>query len=232
MNYVMSDIHGEYDKFLEMLDKIDFQDEDTLYILGNVIDFGEEPIEVLTEMADRPNIYPIIGDCEQTAVDALTMLSEDISGGEVDKLRPETIQALTEWRLRGGAKTIEEFVRLTNEEKQDILDYLSDFSKFEVVDIEDKTYILVHRGLGDFENKGKKLKNYTVVDLAFTDVSYEKKYFDDDSVFIVSGHVPTYRLCGEDKIYKSNNNICINCGISERRRLACLCLETMQEFYV
>lgn len=232
MNYVMSDIHGEYDKFLEMIQKINLQDEDTLYILGNVVDCGEEPIEVLTEMAERPNIYPIMGDCEQTAADVLTMLTEDISEGEIDKLRPETVQALSEWRTKGGSKTIEEFIRLTSEERQDVLDYLCDFSKFEIVDIDDKTYILVHRGLGDFENKGKKLKNYTILDLAFTDVDYNNKYFDDDSVFIVSGHVPTYKLCGEDKIYKSNNNICINCGVSEGRRLACLCLETMQEFYI
>ena len=47
MNYVMSDIHGEYDKFLEMLQKIDLQDDDTLYILGNVVDRGEELITLI-----------------------------------------------------------------------------------------------------------------------------------------------------------------------------------------
>ena len=31
--YVISDIHGEYDKFVELLDKIKLQDTDTLYIL-------------------------------------------------------------------------------------------------------------------------------------------------------------------------------------------------------
>ena len=47
MTYVMSDIHGQYDKYLAMLDKIAFSDDDTLYILGDVLDRGEEPVELL-----------------------------------------------------------------------------------------------------------------------------------------------------------------------------------------
>ena len=37
MTYVMSDIHGEYDKYRKMLEQIDFCDEDTLYVLGDVV---------------------------------------------------------------------------------------------------------------------------------------------------------------------------------------------------
>lgn len=232
MNYVMSDIHGEYDKFLEMLQKIDLQDDDTLYILGNAVDFGAEPIELLNEMADRPNIYPIIGDHERMAVDVLSLLMDDISEGRLDKLSPDTMKAIADWRENGGKTTLEGFIKLNEEERQDILDYLCDFSNFEVVDTDGKTFILVHQGLGEFESKGKKLKNYSVKDLTSTPVDYEKQYFDDDSIFIVSGHVPTYELFGEDKIYISHNNICINCGVSENRKLACLCLDTMEEYYI
>jgi len=156
MNYVMSDIHGEYDKFLEMLQKIDLQDDDTLYILGNAVDFGVEPIELLNEMADRPNIYPIIGDHERMAVDVLSLLMDDISEGKLDKLSPETMTAIAKWRENGGRTTLEEFIKLVEEERQDILDYLCDFAPFEVVDIDSKTFILVHCGLGDFENKIRK----------------------------------------------------------------------------
>lgn len=39
-HYVMSDIHGEADRFHAMLEKIHFSDDDTLYILGDVIDRG------------------------------------------------------------------------------------------------------------------------------------------------------------------------------------------------
>ncbi len=232
MNYVMSDIHGEYEKFLEMLEEISFKDDDNLYILGNIIDVGEEPIELLREIADRPNVYPIMGNCEQTAIDALTMLCEDIESGKADDLRPETVKAISEWSEQGGRTTLEGFVKLSDEEKRDILDYLCDFSKFEIAECGDKMFILVHRGLGDFDNKGMKLRKYSVIDLAFTDVDYNRNYFGDENTVIVSGHVPTYKLCGEDRIFLSNNNICINCGVSEGRKLGCLCLDTMAEYYI
>ncbi len=232
MNYVMSDIHGEYDKFLEMLQKIDLQDDDTLYILGNVVDRGEEPIEVLTELTYYSNIYTILGDHDRIAAEVLSMIMDDISDGDISDISPETVKAASEWRKIGGAKTIEGFVQLSVEERQDLLDFLCDFMPFEVVDIGDKTFILVHQGLGNFDKNGEKLKKYSIKDLTETPVDYERQYFDDDSIFIVSGHVPTYELCGEDRIYQSHNNICINCGVADGKRLACLCLDTMEEFYV
>ena len=36
----MSDIHGEYDKYLAMLEQIDLSEDDTLYVLGDVVDRG------------------------------------------------------------------------------------------------------------------------------------------------------------------------------------------------
>ena len=87
MYYVMSDIHGEYDKFLEMLDKIKLQDEDTLYILGNVVDYGDEPMELLNEMADRPNVYPVIGNHDRIAIDVLTLLMDDILQGKLPEIK-------------------------------------------------------------------------------------------------------------------------------------------------
>lgn len=49
MIYVMSDIHGEYEKYIKMLELINFSDEDELYILGDIVDRGKEPVKVLPE---------------------------------------------------------------------------------------------------------------------------------------------------------------------------------------
>ena len=45
--YVISDIHGEYWKFMELLDMIHFSDEDILYVLGDVVDRGKNPVKTL-----------------------------------------------------------------------------------------------------------------------------------------------------------------------------------------
>ena len=38
MTYVLSDIHGNSRRFQSILSQIDLQPEDTLYILGDIID--------------------------------------------------------------------------------------------------------------------------------------------------------------------------------------------------
>ena len=47
MIYCMSDIHGELDRFKAMLDLINFSSDDTLYIIGDVIDRHPGGVEIL-----------------------------------------------------------------------------------------------------------------------------------------------------------------------------------------
>ena len=49
MIYAMCDLHGCYDKYVKMLEKIQFGENDTLYILGDVVDRGEGGIKILQE---------------------------------------------------------------------------------------------------------------------------------------------------------------------------------------
>ena len=67
MTYVMSDIHGCYEQYKQILKKINFNDKDTMYILGDVINRGTKPVEVLTDMSMRANIIPIMGNHEYAA---------------------------------------------------------------------------------------------------------------------------------------------------------------------
>ena len=45
MTYAMSDLHGRYDLYIKMLEKINFMGNDTLYILGDFVDRGDENIK-------------------------------------------------------------------------------------------------------------------------------------------------------------------------------------------
>jgi serine/threonine protein phosphatase 1 len=40
MTYVIADIHGCYEQYKALLEKINFSASDTLYVLGDVIDRG------------------------------------------------------------------------------------------------------------------------------------------------------------------------------------------------
>lgn len=50
MIYAMSDIHGCYQQYKELLEKIHFSEDDILYVLGDVIDRGPEPLKVLQDV--------------------------------------------------------------------------------------------------------------------------------------------------------------------------------------
>ena len=71
--YVISDIHGEYGKFMELLDMIHFSDEDILYVLGDVVDRGKNPVKTLLKMMEMPNVIPIAGNHEQMMLECMSV---------------------------------------------------------------------------------------------------------------------------------------------------------------
>lgn len=231
--YVMSDLHGEYEKYCRMLEKIRFSENDDMFILGDIVDRGPKPVEILKDMMYRPNVYPIMGNHDFMAHDILSKLAVEITSENAEKqVDVLAMNELIDWLYEGGKPTMEGFQALTAAERKEILDYMADFSLYEVIDVGEKTFILLHAGLGNFR-PDKKLSEYTVPELITGRHDPDIRYFDDDLIFIVTGHTPTPYFSGKADIYHSHNNICIDCGAcSPGGRLACLCLETMKEYYV
>ena len=62
--YVMSDIHGMADLFKRMLEQIRFSDEDTLYIIGDMIDRGPDPAGILDFVMSHKNVTALRGNHE------------------------------------------------------------------------------------------------------------------------------------------------------------------------
>ncbi len=232
MIYVMSDIHGEYEKYLKMLDCIQFSEKDSLFVLGDVVDRGPKPVTTLRDMMTRSNVFPIMGNHDFFAWYLLERVSVDITEQNYDSIELEDIQDMFSWIDDGGASTIAEFQKLSNQERQEVLEYISEFPLYETVDVGEKTFILVHAGLGNFR-PDKKLSQYTAEELLLTRGDPDKRLFEDDNVYIIAGHTPTPLINGKAEIYHSAHNIYIDCGACfDSGKLACLCLDTMQEFYI
>ena len=69
--YLMSDLHGHYNLFLQMLEKINFTEDDELFILGDIIDRGPKSLELIRYiMEHRKNIHLIKGNHEAMMIDA------------------------------------------------------------------------------------------------------------------------------------------------------------------
>lgn len=103
--YVISDIHGHYDMFIGLLDKIEFKDTDTLYVLGDVLDRGQHPIKVLKKLMEMPNAICLIGNHELMALDCLEFLMNEITEESIKDLNEENMNNLLTWIQNGGDTT-------------------------------------------------------------------------------------------------------------------------------
>ena len=63
LHYAISDIHGCYDKYISMLEKIGFNDGDTLYFLGDAVDRGPDGVKILLD-----TLIAGAGLCDEAAV--------------------------------------------------------------------------------------------------------------------------------------------------------------------
>ena len=232
MIYVMSDIHGMYDKYKKMLDLIDLQKNDTLYVLGDIIDRTYGSIKILKDMMKRPNVFGIFGNHELMMVECMSILNQEITNELLDSLNEDQIMKLSDWINNGAYQTIEEFKTLSKKERQDIIDYIMEFTAYEEVSVNNKKYLLIHAGLGNFD-KEKLLDEYDINDFVWTRLDWDISYFNDPNQFVIVGHTPTLAITQKAEIYHKNNFIAIDCGACfQDGLLGCLCLNTMEEFYV
>ena len=71
MIYVMSDIHGQKRRFDSVMRQIGLRAEDTLYVLGDVIDRNPDGIGILRRIMAMPNARMLLGNHELMMMNAL-----------------------------------------------------------------------------------------------------------------------------------------------------------------
>lgn len=242
--YAMSDIHGDCVKYFKMLELIHFNENDTLYILGDVIDRQEGSIEILEHMMEHCNIIPILGNHEYMGVQCMQWLLQEITDDSLKEMDYDKIISISNWFAEGGDITAKEFAKLRVERRKEIIDYILDFELYSEVEVNGNTFVLVHAGLSNFSPE-KDLNDYDVTEMIFERVDYRRAYFP--TKYLVTGHTPTrlihsfsYGLAyaqfnhfgHNDTIYMKNNHIAIDCGCGYDGKLGCICLDTFEEFYV
>ena len=212
MIYVIGDIHGKKDKYDEMLAKLSPKETDAVFILGDVIDIGEDSIKILRDMMYRANIYPVLGEHEYMAKKLLPLI---MKAGNLDEAKAmissDDKEELEKWLEMKSEKTISDFLALDDEDKESIVDYLSEFQAYEEVEAAGKTFVLAHAGIDNFE-EGKDLEEYAEEDFVFAKTDYTKVYFKNK--YLITGHTPTVAINQKfmGKVYSKNGHIALDCG--------------------
>lgn len=231
--YLMSDIHGCYEQYRELLEKINFSSKDELYVLGDAVDRGPELIKLLLDLMSRENVTFIMGNHDATALMVLRGLAKEITEESIGEMTADVLEAYSAWMQDGGEETARQFRRLARSAQRDVLNFLEDSQFYETVEHNGKLYVLVHGGLENFSTE-KELDEYAPDELIWGRPDYDREYFPGGRVFLVTGHTPTVniRKDGRPLVYEKNGHIAIDCGCAFGGNLAAYCIETGETVYV
>ena len=220
MTYVLSDVHGELDRWQAMLELIRFSEEDTLIVIGDVIDRGKQGIEILRDIMGRSNVQFLMGNHE------LMMLDTFWSGNDYDAKRL--------WTRNGGGETYRTLVYKTpTEERLRMLRFIKESPTFLDIEVNGRGFHICHG-----------MPSHDMITRLWDRPEPPPTEPPIPGKTVIVGHTSTYWLNpyveGYDEnapleIFYAPGLICIDCGCGsgyELRRLACLRLEDGKEFYV
>ena len=240
MIYVMPDIHGNSRRFESVMSQINLKPEDTLYVLGDVIDRYPDGIRILRRLMKMPNVKMILGNHEYMMLNALG----DRSDGNSPFAAIQRSEERYRWYRNGGKVTHDYLKHIRKTTRLEIFDYLQELPLNIDVEVNGQKYKLVH---------GAPAENYLEEHYRYTsaaEFAVWRRWMpsdpDLDDSIVVFGHTPTVEFQDEVpmKIWHAPNGrkIGLDCGSGyppmtidgENRvvgRLACLRLDDMAEFY-
>ena len=213
MIYCMADVHGDYERYQKMLLEISFSQDDTLYVIGDAIDRGSRSVDVVLDMMQRPNVVFLRGNHEQMCLDDLARHVWD---------------ARARWQKNGGGKTRSDLLyKRSRAVRESIFSYFRQAPISADLEVNGRQFHLVH----GFPSESEHDRLW-----GRPDAGAEAPM---QGVTVIVGHTPTYFLTGDDShplnIWHGDGIIDIDCGCgsrSEMRRLACIRLDDMREFYI
>lgn len=231
MTYVTSDLHGfSLEKFKNLLSLANFTDEDELYVLGDVIDRGEDGIKILLWLMDIPNAHLLLGNHEDMLL-CCSFLFDEVNEDSLASITDAEMRRLYNWKRNGAEPTIRALKELTPADRQRVLDYVSDAPCYAKVSIGNRNFLLVHAGLGGYE-KDKPIEEYSSYDLLWSRPQLSDNYsYDFITVF---GHTPTayYSKIYYGRMIKTSTWINVDTGAASGLAPMLLRLDDLREFYV
>lgn len=228
--YVCSDIHGLREKYDTLMENIDL-DQDTLIILGDVIDRGPDGYFILKDVLQRENVHLLMGNHEYMMLELLEKYHGKI---------PNDIHVLN-WILNGGAPTMAAYNKADAQEQSFILKSLQKLP-FAYTDfkVNDRTFYLCHTAPGKAKRKNILYREDIIDPLHFVwdRMDPNGPFFRNKT--IIAGHTIVLNYHTDLQVYsdtgdlKTAHYIDIDCGCAmqdEKSKLACLCLDTMEVCY-
>ena len=225
--YVMSDIHGAYDEFMQMLELIKFSDEDILVVNGDIVDRGYNVTAIIDYVISHKNIIWIKGNHEDMLVKGLNPMADGFD--------------LRLWIENGGLDLYNELiVTKTPQYIHDLSTYINRLPCYIIIG----KYVIAHANMShcvlDEMKDEDDIEEFIRLQDSDT-ILWDRSGVDGillapEGYTFIFGHTPVQRVSNgiTNRIIHKDNKIYIDCGVSTcvAGQLACLRLEDMKEFYV
>ena len=217
----LSDVHGSYQKFESMLEKINLTKEDKLIVLGDNIDRGPENMDMVFRLMQLKKEYDIVtlkGNHEEMFLEAVTKNKtiEQIVGSPF----------YSSYSNNGTMVSLWEYFKLSKENQAIIKKEIESYKLYHIED----DFLFVHAGVA----KRIPIERQNEGDLLWIRERFTDEHSHGLPYTVVFGHTPTIFL-NQDRsftIWRKNDKIGIDCGASYGGSLACIDLTNNIEYYV
>ena len=255
--YVISDIHGCFNEFMDMLKKINFSEADRLIIAGDYIDRGSQSYEMLRWIEHKPeNVILLKGNHDEEfayCVDLMGVMFEQkelsFDSLEATVVVYETLKELSEaFDYYGTIKKLIEEHDVTMEKLDEWNDIIREMPYVYKEIVNGKKFVIVHAGyVKDLESADTEDSFETIEDFYLNARDDAYMCGGIASGMVIAGHTPTIF---ENELPYNNGDVysfydeeidCkfydIDCGCAYRdkcrtAKLACIRLEDEKIFYV
>ncbi len=226
--YFISDIHGEYDLFMRLLDKVHFDTTDLLYVGGDMVDKGEQSVAVVRFVRTTPNVQSIAGNHDFAFVRDYHNIMKTFAEGD----DPDNVLSQLARQFGDGADLCWEDV-----------DFLEGLPLW----IQTPDFTLVHAGVKVDGNGhiGSLAEQHPYDLLGSRDFAKPSIVLAPDEPTVLFGHTPTcYFNDTGDFIMTPRQGIahpsrladyakiCLDCGVWLNGKLGILCADDMQQTYI
>jgi serine/threonine protein phosphatase 1 len=174
--FVIGDIHSHYDEMMELFEVVQFDfDNDSLISLGDLVDRGPKPIEVVEKLTTVKNLIHILGNHDEWCYQYL-----------LNNNTPD------EWILQGGKSTLDAYKKHPEYKEK----HLAFFKKAKLYYIDEENRLFIHGGFDPeipfMEQRNDKKMMIWDRSLVMKAKEYEKNnqnFSEFSEIFI--GHTPT-----------------------------------------
>ena len=228
MIYVTSDIHGQMEDLLLLLQQAKVGPEDTLYVLGDAADRGPDGAAMLRWLTRQPNVRFLLGNHENMLLECAFLFFGD--GSPRTELEE---RHLGRWLRNGAQPTIDGLRRMAREEPEELRRVLAALRRAPAVGqlrVGEREFVLVHGGLPEFD-AARPLADYPTFDLLWHRPTPEEHWYTDRLTVI--GHTPTgfYGQECAGRALWTDTWVDIDTGAGHGGTPMLLRLDDLQEFY-